>query len=214
MVRARGIRPRESDNEKDTERIEAFSDGVFAIAITLLGLDLLPPSLEKPLTAGDLAELLVDRWPTYAAFVTSFATILIMWIHHHAIFRLIGRSDAALKLANGFVLMMVTAAPFPTAVVSEYLHTPAASVAAAVYGGLFLIANIAYNLLWWVARRRNLLLHNEAEAYLPDISRVYLLGGVFYVLAIVVAFWSPYLSLAICFALWILWAFTARAAVT
>src|SRR5215469_2591255 len=102
----------------ETGRVEAFSDGIFAIAATLLVLD-----LKVPQTGGrTLASALRSQWPTYLAFVTSFATILIMWINHHRIFTLIGRSDDRLLFYNGLLLFGVTLVPFPTALVAEYLR--------------------------------------------------------------------------------------------
>jgi uncharacterized membrane protein len=195
----------------DTGRLDAFSDGVFTIAITLLSLDLLPPALNEPVTADRLVNLLADRWPTYVAFVSSFATILIMWINHHAIFRLIQRTDMALKLANGFLLLLVTVVPFPTAMISIYFGTPAESVAAAVYAALFAVLNLAFVLLWQVARRHRLLGSDVSDRQYRPVFRVYLWGGPLYLLATALAFWNAYLSLAMCFALWILWAYTGRA---
>lgn len=194
----------------DTGRLDAFSDGVFTIAATLLGLDLLPPVLDEPVTAGRLANLLTDQWATYVAFVSSFATIFIMWINHHAIFRLIQRADMGLKVANGFLLLLVTAVPVPTAMIAAYLGTPAESVAAAVYAGLFAVLNLAYILLWQVARQHRLLVPNVSDEQVRTVSRAYLLGGPLYLLATAMAFWNAYLSLAMCFALWILWAYTGR----
>src|SRR5258708_1916094 len=104
----------------DTARIEAFSDGVFAIAITLLVLDIKVPHLSN--SGRTLASALVAMWPTYLAFVTSFMTILIMWINNHRMFTLIGRADDRLMFFNGLLLLGVTIVPFPTALVAEYLR--------------------------------------------------------------------------------------------
>src|SRR6267154_1601546 len=116
---AEGARSREK-HEKETGRLEAFSDGVFAIAITLLALELKVPHLESGgrVTSAAIAAGLANQWPSYFAFVTSFFTVLIMWVHHHAIFRLVQRADVTLLFANGFLLMLVTVVPFPTAVVA------------------------------------------------------------------------------------------------
>src|ERR1700761_2870287 len=114
--------------EKETGRLEAFSDGVFAIAITLLVLELKVPHLatgEEPTSAG-LRFSLLRQWPSYLALFTSFFTVLIMWVHHHTIFKLVRKADARLLFANGFLLLLVSVVPFPTAVVAEYLATPAA----------------------------------------------------------------------------------------
>lgn len=105
--------------EKDTSRLEAFSDGVFAIAITLHVLNLKVPDI-KPIDSGALATALGEDWATYLVFVISFATILIMWVYHHNLFQSMQRAET---------VMLVTVVPFPTALVGTYLKTPAASVA-------------------------------------------------------------------------------------
>src|SRR5436853_5857336 len=126
---------RETPLEKETGRIEAFSDGVFAVAITLLVFDLqVPPPGETP-SVATLGIALLNKWPFYLAFITSFATILIMWASHHSIFKLVYRSNTPFLVANGFLLLLVTAVPFPTSLVAEYLTTPAAALACAIYAG-------------------------------------------------------------------------------
>jgi len=86
---------------RDTGRLEAFSDGVFAIAITILVLEIKVPLLEHDATPGELAQALWAAWPTYAAFITSFASVLIIWINHHGIFQKVDHVDPVLMLANG-----------------------------------------------------------------------------------------------------------------
>ena len=93
-------------------RLEAFSDGVFAIAITILALELRVPHVEQ-VTASNLARALLDEWPTYFAFLLSFSTILIIWINHHARMALLERIDGLLMFGNGLLLMMVAALSFP-----------------------------------------------------------------------------------------------------
>ena len=93
--------------EKETGRLEAFSDGVFAIAITLLALELKVPHSETgQITAATVMSGLAHQWPSYFAFITSFFTVLVMWVHHHAMFRLVRRVDVTLLFANGFLLML------------------------------------------------------------------------------------------------------------
>ena len=143
---------------KDTGRLEAFSDGVFAIAITLLALELKAPHLEAShLNSGALAAALDAEWPSYFAFITSFFTVLIMWVHHHLIFKLVRRIDVTLLFANGFLLMLVTVVPFPTAVVSEYLRTPAGPAACTFYAGFFVLISIGFWILLWAAFRKSVL---------------------------------------------------------
>ena len=99
--------------EKETNRVEAFSDGVFAVAITLLVFDLKVPLLDKhPYTNRELVGLLFAQWPFYLSFFLSFATIFVMWVNHHAMFKLIQRSSTPFLFANGFLLLLIITVPF------------------------------------------------------------------------------------------------------
>lgn len=197
----------ETSGEKETGRLEAFSDGVFAVAITLLVIELkVNPNLPQ---ARDLELALLEQWPAYLAFVTSFATILIMWVSHHNIFKLIQRANTHLLFLNGFLLLLVTAVPFPTALVSNYLTTPAAKVACAAYAGIFVLINIAYNLLWWeISAHRRLLKPSVSHAQIQKLTRNYALGFPLYLLAMLLAIWNAYVSIGLCFLLWIFWMLT------
>jgi uncharacterized membrane protein len=119
----------EAPEQSETGRIEAFSDGVFAIAITLLVLEIKVPQHKIVETVG-LVSSLLSLWPSYLAFFTSFASILVMWVNHHRIFSLVTRTDHAFFYWNGLLLMLVTLVPFPTALLAEYLIHPQAKVAA------------------------------------------------------------------------------------
>ena len=196
--------------EKETGRLESFSDGVFAVAITLLVLNLVVPELRVP-TAAALAAALHEQWPSYLAFVTSFGTILIMWVNHHTIFSLVRRVDTLLMFANGFLLLVVTVVPFETAMVARYLGTPAAPTACAVYAGGFAVGNTAYNLLWRsIAHQRRLLHPHVAQARADRLTMSFLTGFPIYLGAMVLAFWNAYASIALCFCLWIFWAMTGH----
>ena len=196
--------------EKETGRIEAFSDGVFAIAITLLILEIKVPHLENG--SGDsLARALAAQWPSYVAFVVSFFTILIMWANHHAIFDLVRGSNPALLYANGLLLLLVTFVPYPTAVLAEYLDKPGGAVAGAFYAGTFVMIAVAFNLLLWTAcRGRRLLKSGVSEAATRSISRSYLPGIPAYLAAVAAAFIDVKLTVAICAVLALFWMFTAR----
>jgi uncharacterized membrane protein len=195
--------------EKETGRVEAFSDGVFAVAITLLVFSLQVPMLNNPYTPEHLVNMLLKQWPSYLAFCISFATILIMWISHHSMFKLIDKSDTLFMFANGFLLLLVTVVPFPTQLIATYLLTSAAGVACAVYAGLFLTINLAYNLLWWLAAYQSHLLKDDISlALIHARSRNYASGVPCYLVALLLAFWSPALSIGICSVLWLFWAFT------
>lgn len=182
---------------KETGRVEAFSDGVFAIAITLLVLDLKVPS-QPPLLPGLLAE-----WPIYAAYLISFAFILIMWVNHHSMLQHIVRIDSTFMLLNGLLLLGITVVPFPTSILAQYFLTPEQTVATAVYNGWFFLIGIFFNLVWQYASRGGRLLspQDHAAGLAQIITTRYRWGGPGYLLAFVLSFvWAP-ASLALNFLL-------------
>jgi len=149
--------------EKETDRLESFSDGVFAVAITLLVFNLRVPHLPGAISGPALGGALFKQWPSYLTFMTSFATILIIWASHHGIFKLVYRADTPFLFANGLLLLGVSVVPFPTSLVAQYLITPAAPLACAVYTEVFVVINLAYNLLRWAVMREGRLLHPRVE---------------------------------------------------
>jgi len=199
----------EAHEEKETGRLEAFSDGVFAIAITLLVLELKVPDLNisgtSPLALG---KALLQQWPSYVGLVTSFFTILIMWVHHHAILRNVCRTDARLHFANGCLLLGVTFVPYPTSVLASYLRTPAAKMAAGFYSGTFVFMAICFYLFIRAAFRRPLLSRNASMEFVAKTCHSYIFGPPLYLLATLAALLDARFSLAICTALWIFWATT------
>lgn len=130
----------------DSRRAESFSDGVFAVAITLLIFNLLP------IGSGVLSyRVLGSAWPQYAAYVVSFLTIGIMWMNHHTLFGHVRLIDRPLLVLNLLLLMGVVAIPFPTALVAEHLTGPHASggrPAAVVYGVVMIAISLFYNAIW------------------------------------------------------------------
>jgi len=168
--------------ERDCGRLEAFSDGVFAIAMTLLAFNLRIPNVHGEMR--DLARKLALQWPSYLAFVTSFFTVLIIWVNHHAMFKLIHRVNTRLLFANGLLLMMTTTVPFGTQLVALYLRTPAGKAACAVYGGIYVITSMAYNLTWRNAiRGRALVSRHTPEEMIARISHTDHYGTPIYLLA-------------------------------
>ncbi len=180
----------------DTQRLEAFSDGVFAVAITLLVFD-----LNAATGGGSLVQRLAVQWPSYGAFLVSFAMIGIMWINHHAMFRDIRAADHALIVANLAVLLVVTMIPFPTRVVAEAFQSGSTDdrrTAAIVYGLAFLAFTVAYNVLWLLAARGRRLIEPEAQqAEIDARTRRSLLGLPAYGAATVIALVSPEASVAL-----------------
>lgn len=136
-----------------TVRVEAFSDGVFGIAMTLLVIEIKVPGQEV-VGAHGLGHALIALWPSYLAFMTSFATILAIWVHHHWLFSLITRNDHAFLYWNGLLLFFVSFVPFPTALLAEYLLHPDARIAANLYTGTFLAISLAFDGLWRHASRK------------------------------------------------------------
>ena len=123
--------------------------------------------------------------------------------------KLVYKADTPFLFANGLLLLLVTVVPFPTSLVAQYLTTPAAALACAVYAGVFVVINVAYNLLWWTAaRQRHLLNPTVTPRQVKRLTRHILLGLPVYLLATLLAFWNPYVSLGMCSCLWIFWAFT------
>lgn len=179
-------------------RVEAFSDGVIAVAITLLALDLHVPD---PAARGSLAHNLGRQWPNYAAYVVSFLTIGIIWVNHHAMLRRIVSVDHTILLLNLLLLLTIGVLPFSTALMAQYLRAAHGQhLAAAVWSGSFLVMSVAF-----FAMHRHLLVtkHYLLQAYLtPEVRRSVLrrnaAGLLPYAIAAVGAILSPYFTLAIC----------------
>ncbi len=191
-----------------TVRIEAFSDAVFAIAMTLLVIEIKVPD-HASVAATGLARSLMALWPAYLAFVTSFVTILVIWVHHHWIFGLLEKYDHAFLYWNGLLLLFVSFVPFPTALLAEYLLHPEARIAANLYTGIFLAISLAFDALWRHASRK--LLSANATTAKDDeaeqITRQYRFGPPLYLGAFAVSFASEAWSVALCLLLALFFAF-------
>jgi uncharacterized membrane protein len=178
-----------------TNRLEAFSDGVFAIAATLLVLELHVPAVGS----GALLVLLAEQWPSYAAYVVSFLTIGIIWVNHHAMFALVRHVDRPLLFLNLVLLLVIAVIPFPTAVVGQWItDAQDATVAAVLLGSVFLVMGLAFGGIWLYAVG-----HHELalEGMQPALTRAaiprFTIGNVAYLVGIGVAFISPLLGLLI-----------------
>lgn len=177
-----------ASRERDLGRLDAFSDGVFAIAITLLVLTIQVP---EPSSLGhrSLASALLHNWPVYVAYIVSFVFVLIMWVNHHNMFKAIVRVDHGLLLLNGALLLFVTLVSFPTSLLAQYLTTRDAPTAAAVYNGLFAAIAVVFNLLWsYIVRHPALLRVRVDEATVASITRRYRFGPLLYLVALLVGF--------------------------
>jgi uncharacterized membrane protein len=179
----------------DSKRLEAFSDGVFAVAITILALNLAVPGPGH----GALAAQLAGHWPSFAAYLVSFLTIGIIWVNHHALFKGIAHVDRAVLFFNLLLLFFVVSIPFATATIAVYMRHGRfdASVAAALFAGVFEGMSLSFaGLFWWSLRREHLQL-----ALTPARTRRAILrfgaGNFGYLVAIGTAFASAAASLLI-----------------
>ena len=167
----------------ETTRVEAFSDGVFAIAITLLILEIVVKVPHGVADAGRLRADLAHLWPSYVAFFSSFATIGVMWLNHHRLFTLIDRCDDGLIALNLLLLLGVTWVPFPTALLAEYLVGPGQRIGGVVYGASFFVIAIIYNLMWRYAVKQRLC---KEHLDVAGITRQYAAGPVLYGILVVI----------------------------
>lgn len=196
--------------EKETARIEGFSDAVFAIAITLLVLELRIPDAESNENGQVLLRSLLAAWPSFLAFGLSFFSIFIMWVNHHKIFKQIYRRNTALMFANGLILFLATSISYPTALLARFYNTTSATGVVAIYTGLFVLINLSYNLLWSIASSNRDLLRPEINyAAIKKIKMNYLCGIPVHLAAFILAFFWPGGSLILCVVLWTYWAFTS-----
>jgi uncharacterized membrane protein len=170
-----------------TGRLETFADGVFAIAATLLIIDV---SVDVP--GPDLGHALVHDWPQYAAYAISFLTIGIIWVNHHACFTQIARTDRRFLFINVGFLMCVAFIPFPTRLVAEHIRDDGARAAALAYGSTLTATAILFRVLWlYAAAGRRLIATDADQRVVSGISRSYVPGIPTYALATLVALWSP-----------------------
>jgi uncharacterized membrane protein len=183
----------------ETSRIEAFSDGVFAIAITLLILNIKIP----PAGSGNLYVELVAQWPSYFSFLVSFAFIGIMWINHHRLFTHIARSDDVLMVLNLLLLLGVVVVPFPTAVLAMHWGQSGQRTALILYNLTYVFIAVIFNLLWRHASsaKRHLLARDVDAASVQSITKQYALGPLCYLICLGLSWVSAAASLALNFAL-------------
>jgi TMEM175 potassium channel family protein len=169
-----------------TNRLEAFSDGVFAVAITLLVLEIHVPGGEN------LWHDLKEEWPSFAAFAVSFWVIGIIWVNHHGVVDHLKRADRPVLYLNLLVLMTVVFIPFSTALMADHLKSGAdEKVAALVYSGAFLVMGMSFGLLWtYITSHREALGVTLSAEDVRSTKRSFLIGNPIYVLAVAMSFVS------------------------
>jgi uncharacterized membrane protein len=167
-------------------RLEAFSDGVLAIVITLLILEIKVPTGHE----GTLGDALLEQWPQYVAFLLSFLIVGIIWLNHHATINLLSRTDHTLQVLNLLLLLPVTVLPWPTALLAEYTREGTAGdrrIAVLVYGATSTAMALSFNVLWrYLLRHRELLKPQVTTELLAVRNFRYNAGLVIYPVATVI----------------------------
>ena len=188
-----------AETELTTHRIESFSDAVFAIAITLLVLEIKVPHFDDG-NARDLASELLRLWPSYFAYIFSFVMIGIHWVQHHYVFKLYERSDHNFALLNGLYLMCIAFVPFPTGVLARYVADPAVQKTAIVFYAVgLLLPALAFVLIWLYASRDHRLLHRNLDGnFIAHLTRRYVLTIALYLAAVLLSLWHALAGLALC----------------
>jgi uncharacterized membrane protein len=186
-------------------RLEAFCDGVFAIALTLLIIDIKIPASEGIGTTRELWRALWHLGPAIAAFVLSFAIILITWVNHHRFFRLVNKSSGLFVYANGFLLLTVVFMPFPTALVGEYLLTDHVAPAVVVYNSVTAVQALSWILVTGAAL--GLTKDEKSGARVRDAHRNGYFALVAYSLLALAAAWFPLVIAVVTTMLWAYWLF-------
>jgi TMEM175 potassium channel family protein len=178
-----------------TSRLETFADGVFAIAATLLILNVDAQVSED---VHDLGSRVLHIWPSYLAYAVSFVTIGIMWVNHHTVLTQVERADRRFLLANIGLLMCIAFVPFPTRLVAEHVRADGAQEAALVYGFTMTATAVMFSVTWFYASLGKRLLRHDADpAIVSGISRSYLPGPWIYLGATLLAFASPTASVLV-----------------
>lgn len=196
--------------EKETARIEAFSDGVFAIAVTLLVLELHVPEIGSGKSPDLLFEELCKQWPGYIAFIISFFSIFIIWVNHHKVFKQIYKRNTGLMFANGLILFLVSLVSYPSALLARFYLSDSKQLSVTIYTGLFVLINLAFNLLWYQAvKDRDLLRPGISEEAIRQLRNNYLYGFPTYLIAFMISFFYPDAAMLICILLWGFWAMSS-----
>lgn len=198
-------KPSEIQSQKETLRIETFSDGVFCIAVTLLSIEI-GVEVQGAVTNNELTHALLAKWPLYLAYVISFINVLLAWIGHHGLFKMLHRSDNSIMITNGLLMMLIALVPFPTKTLGEFLLTGGFKSAVIFYTAYFVLISIAFRLLWYAATRKaGILMRGVTEKQIKLTTRNENIGLLCNTIIFAIAFINPWLALAFSFVMWIYW---------
>lgn len=197
--------------EKKTTRLEAFSDGIFGVAITLLAIEIGISEYENP-TNLNLWNKILEKWPEYFAYFNSFATVLLIWMGHHKILDKIWKANHWVILLNGFALLFIVLFPFPTKTVGSFIGTPAQNTAISFYAGYTgIIVLTMFSLNLGILNNKKLIINPEKNiSWFKRQTKQQLIAILLYAIAAVIAFYLPITALFITFFMWIFWAVVTK----
>jgi len=195
------------EEEPSTQRIEAFSDGVFAIAITLLILDLRIPESHGEGHRLSLSLSLLSLWPSYLAYILSFVIVGIYWANHHFIFKLYKTTNHVFNLLNVFFLMCISFLPFPTSVLGQHLKDAGEEkTAVAFYCFGLLLPALSWMFMWIYASKGYRLIDKKlALSFVKYMTAQYIISCVLYLLALGASLINPKYGLGIAIGLTLLY---------
>ncbi len=190
------LRPREGETQQDRDRIVNLSDGVFAIAITLLVLDIRVPDIPQRMVDSQLPGTLLSLWPNYLGYVLSFVGISAFWFIHHSIFRYIRAYDRVLIYLNFLFLMVVAFVPFPTSLLGEY---GGHQLPVAIYAATLAVGRLLLTAIHWYASRNDQMLHEPLD---PATVRFFLMRGLTIATIFLVSIVISYFSVGVAICMW------------
>jgi uncharacterized membrane protein len=194
-----------TQQQKETIRVETFSDGVFCIAVTLLSLEI-GVDVKQDIDNHQLANALMAKWPVYLAYAISFINVLLAWIGHHSLFQKLYSTDNFVMVSNGLLLMLVALVPFPTKTLGSFFQTGAFQTAVIFYTAYFVFISLAYRLLWYAAsRKEGLLMSSVTASEIKAFTRNENIGIVCNCIITAMAFINPWLALSLSFVMWVYW---------
>lgn len=197
--------------EKKTGRLEAFSDGIFGVAITLLAIEIGISEYQNP-TNLNLWEKIVEKWPEYFAYFNSFATVLLIWMGHHKIFEKIWKANHWIILLNGLVLLFVVLFPFPTRMVGNFIGTSAENTAISFYAGFtgIIVLNMFFLNLGILSNKKVISYPEKNIPWFKNQTKQQLIAILVYGIATFLAFYLPNVALTLTFLMWVFWAIVTK----
>jgi uncharacterized membrane protein len=197
--------------EKQTTRLEAFSDGIFGVAITLLAIEIGIKEYQGADNAN-LWDKILEHWPEYFSYFNSFATVLLIWMGHNKIFNQLKAANHWIILSNGLVLLFVVLFPFPTKTVGTFIGTNAEQTAVAFYTGFTGMITVTMLILNQCILSNKKLLQNPEKSipWIRGMMKGQVIGIICYALTTLIAFYFSRLALTLTFCMWVFWAVSTK----